>query len=154
GVASASLVAYAAETKTLAVTDGTLSSSSAGGTGASLTVSPAPAHAYRITAANTTPMTGASDQLTLTLVDQYGNTETAFSGNKTLTFSGLSTAAAGNVPTVTDNTGTPVNEGSADSTPFPTGVASATLVAYALETKTLAVTDGLLSSSTPGGAGV
>jgi hypothetical protein len=158
GVASASLVAYAAETKTLAVTDGTLSSSSTGGAGVSLTVSPAAANAYRITAASTTPTAGATDQLTIELVDQFGNVESsgpnAFSGDKRLTFSGLSTSQTGSVPTVTDKNGTAVKEGKAEYITFSNGVASASLVAYAAETKTLAVTDGTLSSSSTGGSGV
>src|SRR5262249_18751620 len=102
GVSSAGgiLVAKKAETATLNVTDGTLSSTSTGGSGVSLTVSAAIANAYRLTAASTTA--GASDQLTITLVDQFGNTVTGFSGDKTLTFSGLSTSPSGAVPTVTD----------------------------------------------------
>src|SRR5438094_335009 len=47
------------------------------------------ASAYRITAATTSPVAGASDGLTIRLVDQFGNTVTTFTGDKTLTFNGL-----------------------------------------------------------------
>src|SRR5205085_1452386 len=50
------------------------------------------ATAYRITAATSSPVAGASDALTIRLVDQFGNTVTSFTGDKTLTFSGLGTA--------------------------------------------------------------
>src|SRR5439155_1288906 len=103
---------------TLAATDGSLTSSSAGGTSPSLTVSAATANAYRISAASTTPTAGANDQLTLTLVDQFGNTETGFSGHKTLTFAGLATSTAGNVSTVADKTGTAVSEGTSELITF------------------------------------
>ena len=49
GQATATLQAFAEESATLAVTDGTHTSSSTGGTGLSLTVSAASASGYRIT---------------------------------------------------------------------------------------------------------
>ena len=158
GVSSAggTLVAYKAQSATLSVTDGTLTSASTGGTGVSLTVSAAAANAYRITAASTTPIAGAGDQLTLTLVDQYGNTVTSFSGDKTLTFSGLGTSTGGNVPTVTSKTGGAINEGTSELITFTNGVSSAggSLIACKAETATLAVTDGTLGSGSTAGTGV
>src|SRR5262249_33703082 len=71
------------------------------------------ANAYRITAATTTPVAGASDALTIRLVDRFGNTVTTFSGTKTLTFSGLGSAPDGSLSTVTDNTATAKNLGTA-----------------------------------------
>src|SRR5439155_5555933 len=84
------LVAYKAEGPvTLTATDGTLSTSTTGGAGVSLTVSASAASPYRITAASATPTAGASDALTLKLVDQHQNVVTSFNGDKNLTFSGL-----------------------------------------------------------------
>jgi autotransporter-associated beta strand protein len=152
-----SLKAYRKEGPvTLAATDGTLSTSTTGGTGVSLTVAAAGDSAYRITAASTTPVAGASDALTITLVDQYQNVS-SYSGDKTLTFSGLGTAPGGAVPTVTSKTGSAVNQGSAVTITFASGVnlAGGTLVAYKAEGPvTLAATDGTRSTSTTGGAGV
>jgi hypothetical protein len=130
------------------------------GDSTAFTVSPTTPNAYRITdAASGTPAAGAGDQLTLTLVDQFGNTVTSFSGDKTLTFSGLSTAGDGTKPTVTDKTGLVVNEGTPEAITFASGVSSsasgaAVLKAYKAETATLNVTDGTLSSTSTGGAGV
>src|SRR3989442_418445 len=110
GVSSAggSLVAYKAEGPvTLTVTDGSLSTSTTGGAGVSLTVSVAAQSGYRITAASATPTAGASDALTIKLVDQYQNVVTSFSGDKTLMFSGLGNAPAGTIPTVTSKTASP-----------------------------------------------
>src|SRR5207248_391278 len=125
---------------TLSATDGSLTGS---GASSSFTISAAASSAYRITAASTTPTAGANDQLTLKLVDQFGNTVN-FSGDKTLTFSGLSTSPGGNVPTVTNKSGTAVNEGTSEAITFAGGVSSAggVLVAKTAETATLAVTDG------------
>ncbi len=150
------LKAYKAETASLQTTDGTHSTSTTGGSGVSVTVNVGSASAYRITAATSTPVAGQSDVLTIKRVDQYGNTITSFNGDLSLTFSGLSNAAAGTVPTVTDKTSVAVNQGLPVTVTFTGGVATAggTLVAYAAEAATLDVTDGTLSSGSPGGAGV
>src|SRR5205814_1812157 len=103
--AGGTLVAYKVEGPvTLAATDGTLSTSTTGGAGVSLTVSPAAQSAYRIAAASTTPTAGASDALTIKLVDQYHTLLTTFHGDKILTFTGLGNAPDGSVPTVTSKT--------------------------------------------------
>jgi len=150
-----SLVPYAAQTATLHVTDGTYSTSTTGGSGVSLTVTEGAATAYRITAASGTPAAGATDVLTIRRVDQYGNTVTSLNGDVNLTFSGLATSAAGNVPTVTDKTGTAIPLGTATTLTFTAGVATAggSLVPYAAETATLHVTDGTLNSAGTGGTG-
>ena len=149
------LVAYKAESTTLQVSDGTYSSTTAGGSGAPLTVSSGTASAYRITAASGTPTAGTSDVLTIRRVDQYGNTVTSLNGDVSLTFSGLGTSVAGNVPTITDKNGSAVNQGTATTITFTSGVGTVggTLVAYKAETATLQVTDGTLSSSGTGGTG-
>ncbi|MEW6302152.1 MAG: Ig-like domain-containing protein [Verrucomicrobiota bacterium] len=156
GTAGGSLVAYKAETATLNVSDGTLDSTDTGGAGVTLTVGGGAASAYRITAATTTPSAGAADALTIRQVDQFGNTVTGFSGDVALTFSGLGTADAGNVPTVTDKTGTAINQGTATTITFTSGVSTAggSLVAYKAETATLHATDGTLSTTDTGGTGV
>ena len=117
------------------------------------------ATAYRITdAANGTPTAGVADGLTIRLVDQFGNTVTSFSGDKNLTFSGLSTADDGTHPTVTSKSGSAVALGTAELITFTSGLATVggSLVAYKAETQTLNVHDDAatpLSSTSPGGAG-
>jgi hypothetical protein len=65
----------------------------------------------------------------ITAYDQYGNVldgangATAYTGAKTLTFTGAATIGA-NVPTVENNGGTPVNFGSATTITFTAGVAT------------------------------
>lgn len=149
------LVPYRAETATVEVTDGTHSTSSAGGSGATITVSEGAATAYRITAASSTPAAGATDVLTIRQVDQYGNTVTSLTGDVVLTFSGLGNSPTGSVPTITDKTTAAINEGTATTITFTSGVATAggTLIAYKTETATLSVTDGTLTSSGTGGTG-
>jgi hypothetical protein len=119
-------------------------------------ITPAAANAYRITAATTSPTAGVADQLTVKLADQFGNTVTSFTGDKSLTFSGLSNAGNGTHPTVTDKTGAAVNLGTATTITLTSGVSTAggSLIAYKAETNTLAATDGTNSTSSTGGAGV
>jgi streptogramin lyase len=99
---------------------------------------------------------GSSDQLTIKRVDQYGNTITNFTGDLSLTFSGLGTSGSGSVPTVTDKTGAVVNLGTVTTISFTNGVSDlgGLLVAYKAETATLQVTDGTYSTTTTGGSGV
>src|SRR5205814_1657014 len=147
------LVAYKAETATLTATDGTHSTASTGGTGVSLTVSPAAASAYRITAASTTPTAGATDALTITQVDPFQNVETGLTGPVSLTFAGLGTAGSGAVPTVTRNGGSPIILPYATLFRSTAGVSTVggTLVAYKAEAATLTATDGTHSTGSTGG---
>ena len=162
GVGSASLLAYNAEGPvTLAASDGTLSTSSAGGAGVVLRVSSTGTQsAYRITG-SATPTVGQAEGLTIAAVDSYGNTETSVSGDKNLTFSGLEAAPDGTAPTVTDKGGTAQTLGTAEAITFASGVSSAggSLMAYKAEGPvTLAVQDDAtptaLASSSVGGAGL
>ena len=107
------LIAYKAETATVAVTDGSIASGGTGGTGAALTVGPDTATAYRITVASATPTAGATDQLTITLVDQYRNTVTTDSSTKNMVFSGVASGPDGTVATVVNDSAADINVGSA-----------------------------------------
>ncbi|MGD0537473.1 MAG: Ig-like domain-containing protein [Verrucomicrobiota bacterium] len=147
-----------AGTETLTATD--TGTASITGTSGSVTVSAAAASGYRITDADSgTPAAGVGDALTITLVDPFGNPETGFTGDKNLTFSGLSVADDGTHPTVTDKNGTPVNLGTSTTITFASGVSSVggLLKAYKAETQTLGAQDDAstpLSSTSPGGAPV
>src|SRR5207249_358389 len=115
------------------------------------------ASAYRITAAAIRPVDGASDGLTIRLVDQFGNTVTTFTGDKTLTFNGLGTAPDGQSPTVTDKTGSAVTLGTVTTISLTNGVNSAggSLIAYKAEGPVaFTASDGSLSTSGTGGSGV
>jgi hypothetical protein len=123
---------------------------------ATFNVNPGSLNAYKITAASNTPTAGATDVLTITAVDQYGNTVTSVT-SESLTFSGLSNAPAGSVPTITNSSSVATNLGSGTAITFTSGVSNAggTLVAYdAQGPVTLAATDGTHSTSSTGGAGV
>jgi hypothetical protein len=113
------------------------------------------ASAYQITASTGTPAPGVADPLTLTLVDALG-IPVSYSGDKSLTFSGLSRAGDGTYPTVTDKNGAAVPLGTATTISFANAVSSAggSLVAYKAEGPvTLNATDGAAASTNPGGAG-
>jgi hypothetical protein len=163
GAGSVTLVAHHTDSsKVISVTDNTSSLTSGGTGGTTLTVSPTAGadSAYRITAASTTPAPGTSDQLTITLVDQYQN-QSGYSADKTLTFSGIATNSDdGTAQTITSKTGSAVNIGTAEAITFASGISSsangaAVLTAYKAQTNvTLNVSDGTLSSTSTGGAGV
>jgi hypothetical protein len=88
-----------------------------------LTVSHAAVSKYVLAAASATPAAGATDNLTITTQDAYGNTATSYTGSHSLVFSGASASPAGNAPTVTNSSGTEVAFGTATAIAFSAGVA-------------------------------
>jgi hypothetical protein len=88
-----------------------------------LTVSPAAASKYALNAASATPVAGASDNLTITAQDAYGNTDTTYAGSHSLVFSGASASPGGSVPTVSSSSGAEVAFGGATAIQFSAGVA-------------------------------
>jgi hypothetical protein len=106
-------------TTSLKVTDGTLSSATT-----TVTVGAAPASKLSLSAASTTPTAGASDNLTTTALDAYGNTATAYAGSHELIFSGATTSPSGAAPTVVNSAGSAVSFGAATALNFTAGVAA------------------------------
>lgn len=90
-----------------------------------ITVSSAAAAKFVLTAASSTPVAGALDELTTTAQDTYGNTATSYTGSHSLVFSGASASPGGNTPTVSDSTGADVAFGAATAIEFTAGVAKA-----------------------------
>jgi hypothetical protein len=88
-----------------------------------LTVSQGAASKYVLSAASTTPAAGASDNLTITAQDAYGNTDTSYAGSHSLVFSGASASPSGSVPTVSDSSGADVAFGAVTAIAFSAGVA-------------------------------
>jgi hypothetical protein len=138
-----------AETTSITVTDGSVSN----GSGLSVTVAPLAAANLLLAAATTTPVAGAADNLTVTARDTLGNTATAYTGSKNLTFSGASVSGT-HTPTVTNSSGTAINLGTATAITFTSGVASVSgsnngvMTLYKAETKSITVTDGTLTNGT------
>lgn len=90
-----------------------------------LTVSPAAAFKFVLAAASATPVAGATDNLTITAQDTYGNTATSHTGSHSLVFSGASASPGGNLPTVSSSSATEIAFGSATEIVFSDGVAVA-----------------------------
>lgn len=89
-----------------------------------LTVSPLTASSFTLGAASATPAAGATDNLTLTAQDTYGNTATSYTGSHSLVFSGASASPGGNLPTVSNSSGAEIAFGSATAIAFSAGVAT------------------------------
>ena len=144
GAGTSVIKLYKAESAEVEVTDGTISSGGDPSYDLNVTVAAGAADHLKIT--GTATMTaGQNNELTVTACDDYGNTATSYAGAKNLTFSGLSNAPVGNIPTVEG-----VNLGSPTSVNFTAGTSDAgvaTLVAYKAETASLNVTDGTIGSS-------
>jgi hypothetical protein len=105
----------------IAVSDGTVSTKAP----LTVTVSPAAASKFALAAESPAPAAGATDNLTITVKDAYGNLATSYSGSHSLTFSGASASPGGNTPTVASSAGTAVSFGSATALSFTAGVATA-----------------------------
>jgi hypothetical protein len=130
GVATVPLTLYKAESTTLTVTDGTSSGS------LPTTVIPAAASRLQVPTP-ATPTAGTTFSLALTAQDPYRNTATAYTGTKTLTWTGPGTAPNG--------TSTPTYPNPAT---FTNGVATAPVTLYRAETTTLTVADATIIGST------
>lgn len=152
GVASSKngvLKVYRTGSASITATEGSLTTP----TPLALTVSTT-ATQFAFSAASTTPALGATDDLTITAKDAYGNVATTYAGSHSLTFSGASTSPGGNVPTVTNSSGTAVAFGSATAIAFTAGVAEAStgaggkVVLYKSGATTVKATEGSVTSPT------
>ncbi len=138
------LIAYAAETTTVDVSDGAIGSSGNAAYDLDLTVNPASPARLEVTGTGSM-IAGAGNDLTVTARDSYGNTADSYSGPKELTFSGPGAAPGGQSPTVED-----ITIGDATPVTFAGGISNAgaaTLIAYAAETASVDVSDGAIGSA-------
>jgi hypothetical protein len=141
---------YKAEAPSISVTDGTVTTA----TPLAVTVAPATAAKFVLTATTTTPTAGAADNLTTTAQDTYGNTATSYTGSHSLTFSGPAASPSGEVPTVANSAGTDIPIGSATTINFSAGVAAVSagkngeMTLYKSGAVNLKVSDGVLPEAT------
>lgn len=139
---------YKSGAVSLKATEGSLTN-----TALAITVSAGAAAKLAIAAATLTPVAAAADILTITAQDTYGNTATAYTGSKNLTFSGATASPSGAAPTVANSAGTAISFGSATAITFTSGVATATstkngtLKLNRAGAASLTATDGTISSS-------
>jgi len=120
---------YRAGTAGIVATEGSITTPSP----PAITVGPAAASKFALSAAGATPAAGEADQLTITAQDTYGNIATAYTGAHNLVFSGAVASPSGTVPTVTDSTGTDVAFGSPTAVNFSAGAAKGTGSGGAME---------------------
>jgi trimeric autotransporter adhesin len=105
-----------------------------------------------LSAAAASVTAGQANNLTITAKDAAGITVPAYTGTKSLTFSGAS-AVGSNNPTVTDTGGVARSFGTPESISFTNGVASVTGSAngvmrlYKAETASVVVSDGTINSA-------
>src|SRR3954468_12028724 len=117
-----------------------------------VTVSTGVATQLSLSAASTTPIASAADNLSVTAKDANGNTATGYTGSHSLTFGGAADAPNGTHPTVTSSSGTATNFGTATAISFTNGVASVTgsnngvMKLYRAETASITATDGTISN--------
>jgi hypothetical protein len=116
---------------------------------------PGPAARFAIAATSTAPVVGTADGLTITALDADGEVATAYSGGRSLVFSGAQPGPDGTVPTVTDASGNAVAFGAPTALSFKAGVASVTgsgngvLRLYLAGTTAIAASAGSLSTPEP-----
>lgn len=112
----------------------------------SITAQPAATSKFVVTGTGT-QTAGGSQNITVTAYDTYNNVVNSgpnnYTGGKTITFSGASTAILGNVPTVSST-----NFGDGTSVTFTNGVASGlAMVLYRAETANIVATDGSITTT-------
>ncbi len=141
---------YKSGSASLSVGDGAISTEAP----LAVTASPATASNLALSAADTTPAAGEADSLTIAALDSYGNTASAYTGSKSLTFSGAATVGA-NKPTVVNSTGTATAFGTATAITFTAGVATVAssknglMKIYASGEAGVEVSDGTISTEAP-----
>jgi alpha-tubulin suppressor-like RCC1 family protein len=102
---------------------------------------------FVLSAATTTPTSGAADNLTVTAKDAAGLTVTGYSGSHNLTFSGAGTIGSF-VPTVTSSSGAAISFGTVTAISFTNGVATVSggangaMTLYKAESAQIVVSDG------------
>ncbi len=123
-------------------------------TPAAVTVTPGTASKYVVAATTTTPAAGARNDLTITAQDTYGNTATAYTGSKSLVFSGASASPGGSAPTVSNSSGSDIAFGTATAIEFsagvatPSGVANGEMTLCKSGSASVKATEGSLTNST------
>jgi len=142
---------YKSGSTSLQVTDGALLTPTA----LVVTVAPATAVKFSLSASATSLLAGGSSNLTTTALDIYGNTATAYAGSHNVTFSGATISPSATPPTVVNGAGTAISFGSATALTFTAGVAAVSssknglMKLYKAESPSIAVSDGSISSATP-----
>jgi len=133
GVASVQITLFNTETTSLAVSDGSIS-----GTSASFTVGPAPIASFSLT--NPGPqVAGTSFTEAITAFDSYGNVASGYSGSHSLAWSGPSKSPSGAAPTYPTN---PVT--------FSKGMATGTVTLFDAQTTLLTVNASGVSGTVTG----
>jgi hypothetical protein len=146
GAATADITLYDAQTVTLTASDNVSGDSGSLG----LAVGPTAVARLSLGAATTTPTAGATDNLTITALDTYGNTATSYTGTHNLTFGGAN-AIGTYKPTVTNSSGTAVNFGSTTAITFSNGISSGAgdvMTLYKTGTANITATDGTITNGT------
>jgi hypothetical protein len=150
GAANGVMKLYKNAAASIKVSDGSLTSATI-----SVTAAAAAASRLSLAAASTTPVAGASDNLTTTAFDAYGNTATSYASTVNLTFSGSSASPNATLPTVSNSSGTAIAFGSPTAITFTAGVAKISSTKNGVMklsragAASIAVSDGMISSSTP-----
>jgi hypothetical protein len=138
---------YQSGTANVAATEGSITTPNP----VAITVSPAAASKFVLSAASATPTVGASDALTTTAQDTYGNTATSYTGAHSLVFSGASASPSGTNPTVTDSTGADVVFGAATNLEFTAGVSGGSggaMKLYKSGSTSVKATEGAITTPT------
>jgi hypothetical protein len=140
---------YKTGSTTVNVGDGTFSGALV------VTVAPASASEFTLVPALTALAAAATDSLTITALDPYGNVDTTYAGSHNLTFSGASASPNGTLPNVIDSAGTTVNFGSPTAISFTAGAAkvasskNGVMKLYRAGAAAITVSDGSISNPTP-----
>ncbi|WP_161566850.1 beta strand repeat-containing protein, partial [Aquirufa nivalisilvae] len=121
----------------------TFTSTTGGATGSfNGSINPGTATKFVITGSST-ETAGGAQTITITAKDASGNTATAYTGTKSLTFTGATSSS--NPVTVPTVAGT--NFGSATNISFSNGVATASMVLYKAETANVVATQSSITTS-------
>lgn len=138
GAGTASITLYDAQTTSLTATQVSLT-----GTSGSFTVQSGALASFSVNPSTSTPTAGTALNLSMTALDSYGNTDTAYTGAQCVTFSGPPSSPNGTAPAYP--AAGPCSSGSAVT--FSAGTAAVSVTLYDAQAASLTATDNPTSKS-------
>jgi hypothetical protein len=151
GVANGEMTLYKSGSTSVKATDGALTNSTA----LVVTVAPGQARKLVLSGSSATPSATGTSNLTTTAQDDYGNTDSTYTGIRDIYFSGALPSPSAAAPTIVNTSGTAIAFGAATALNFKTGVAAVASSKNGLMRLTTAgetsisASDGTIGTATP-----
>jgi gliding motility-associated-like protein len=141
GTATGSLILYKAENALVTVSEGSINANSHK---LSVAVDAAPENYFAVTGTGA-QVAGTVQTITVTAYDAFNNPATAYSGSKSLTFSGANPSPAGSNSSINPKV-SGIEIGTATTMAFVAGVSTGDMILYKTETAQISASEGSINA--------